>query len=144
MVRYWDILDFIMSKLMSFCIQYDISIGSFQLSVSVLHLCCGTFCIPWNVKLQICVKCQLTWVVRIIFYDIVPYSRLWMEVTLMFNPTTQDLSRKLVNLSFWSFDLIRIFYMYGISSSWRQGHELKNHLSFHVAHIPIWLVRIYS
>ena len=101
-----------MSKSMSFCIQYDISIGSFQLNVSVLHLCCGTFCIPWNVKLQICVKCQLTWVVRIIFYDIVPCYRLLMETTLIFNPT-QDLSRKLVNLSFWSFDLIRIFYVYG-------------------------------
>ena len=101
-----------MSKSMSFCIQYDISIGSFQLNVSVLHLCCGTFCIPWNVKLQICVKCQLTWVVRIIFYDIVPCYRLLMETTLIFNPA-QDLSRKFLNLSFCIFDLIRIFYVYG-------------------------------
>ena len=80
-VSYWEIIDFIMSKPMSFCIQYDISIGSFHLSVSVLHLCCGTLCIPWNVKLQICVECQLTWVVRSMADDIILCKGLWMKIT---------------------------------------------------------------
>ena len=71
MVNNWEILDFITSKSMSFCIQYDISIGSFHLSVSVLHLCCGNLCIPWNVELQICVECQLTWVVLLMVDDII-------------------------------------------------------------------------